>query len=167
MLGFKTLQGNWTQSFWPRITRPLSSPHLLFLMPLPPPWATWPTPSYSLLGKVCGPLLTPPPQGQYIPPTYHLSFPNQSAGQQVYWGTNQKKEYAPCRWGIHLRAINTLPSRICSRPWQEKTGLHWGLQQHEAIKGNPTLKWGQSLLTKWPNLPLRVYFHFNKLAYAF
>ena len=52
-----------------RITRPLSC---LIVMHPPPPGATWPTPSNSLLAKVWG-LLTP------TRPLYHLF---------------------PCRWGI-------------------------------------------------------------------
>ena len=69
---------------------------------LPTP-ATWPTPSCPLLGKVCGPLLTPPYRGNIRPqrtkciPGPHPSpaskrirspHPsNRSAGQQVYGKT--------------------------------------------------------------------------------
>ena len=36
-------------------------------MLLTPPWATWPTPSFSLLGQVCSPSLTTPPYGLMRP----------------------------------------------------------------------------------------------------
>ena len=47
-----------------RITGPLSSPRRSLCNALPPPWVTGPTPAYFLLGKVGGPLLTLPLQGQ-------------------------------------------------------------------------------------------------------
>ena len=58
---------DWTQCLWPRqeLPDPYRHPTYLIVMPLSPPWATCPIPSYSLLGQVFGPLLTLPLLEQY------------------------------------------------------------------------------------------------------
>ena len=52
-----TLQGDRTQSLWPKQEFP--DPYLI-VMPLPQIWGTWPNTSCPLLEKVCGSLLTHP-----------------------------------------------------------------------------------------------------------
>ena len=80
LLVFKPPSRDRTQSLWLRqeLPDPYHSPTHLIVMPPPPPWATWPTPSYPLLGKVCSPLLTLPLESPYAPPT----------SQQVYFRTS-------------------------------------------------------------------------------
>lgn len=51
--------------------------------------------------------------------------------------------------------VNTQPSRRHSGLGWAESSLQSG-QQHEAIKGNPIVKQGQSLLAGWPALPLSI-----------
>ena len=64
----RPLQGDRTQSLWPRQALPYHyHPTRLNVMPPPTHWVTKPSPSYPLIGKVCGPLLTPPIGALYTP----------------------------------------------------------------------------------------------------
>lgn len=78
---------------------------------------------------------------------------------------DQPDQMCPCRWGTHLRPVNTQPSHMCGRPGQVKPGLHSGWQCGD-VKGDPNENLGHSILAGWPSLPLRMYFRFNKLAYT-
>ena len=77
----RPLQGDRTQSLWPRqeLSDSYHHPTSLVVVPPPPAWATWSTPFYPLLGM----WPTPHPA-----PTGDLYTPNQSAGQQVYRKTS-------------------------------------------------------------------------------
>ena len=101
----RSLQGDRTLAKT-RITRPLSLPHTLSYVILPPPhWATWPLPgkvsfSCALLGKIYDPLLTIPHRGLiHTPYTPHTHPTN----QQVYHETS-------------LSPTNEQVSRCIARP---------------------------------------------------
>lgn len=88
MLGFKSPSRRLNSKSLAKtsITRPLS--HWSHCNALPQPWATKPTPSYSLLGKVCDPLLI------------HLYRGNKNrAHTQWTWAGRIRSPFRSTAWG--------------------------------------------------------------------